>query len=267
MRVLLALLGLLLLQFAASAQIIEPAATRSDKFSERLDIGISTNEIAISSDFAGAGITVFGAIDDVDELLLQIGAYDVVVALEGPLRATTVRRKERVAGIWINRHSIRFEPIPASYSMSSTRPLENITAPMELSSRDIGIDNIRLAAYGSIGDGSLLKDFRDALRRIKRSTGLYQRVPNGVEFISKSLFRASVSLPANIPLGLHRVRAVLYKNGEYVMETSLPLRVVKTGMEQFIYNFAHRYSFMYGIVAVLLALVTGWLGSVIFRKD
>lgn len=267
MRLLLALIGILLLQSTAFGQIIEPAGSRNDKFRERLDIGISTNEIAISSDFAGADITVFGAIDDVDELLLQIGAYDVVVALEGPMRATTVRRKERVAGIWINRHSIRFEPIPASYSMSSTRPLENIAQSMDLAKRDIGIDNIRLAPSGSVGDGSLLKDFRDALRRIKRSSGLYQRVPNGVEFISKSLFRASVSLPANIPVGLHRVRAVLYKNGEYVMETSLPLRVVKTGLEQFTYNFAHQHSFIYGIVSVLLAMLTGWLASVIFRKD
>ncbi|PWV99884.1 uncharacterized protein (TIGR02186 family) [Hoeflea marina] len=267
MRLLLALIGLLALQSAAAGQIIEPAGSRNDKFRERLDIGISTNEIAISSDFAGAGITVFGAIDDVDELLLQIGAYDVVVALEGPMRTTTVRRKERVAGIWVNRHSISFEPIPASYSMSSTRPLENIASPMDLSSRDIGINNIRLAPSGGLGDGSLLGDFRDALRRIKRSSGLYQRVPDGVEFISKSLFRASVFLPANIPVGLHKVRAVLYKNGEYVMETSLPLRVVKTGLEQFTYNFAHQYSFAYGIVSVLLALVTGWLASVVFRKD
>jgi hypothetical protein len=66
------------------------AAYRSDRhhqrqvFAERIDIGISTNEIAIASDFSGADITVFGAIDGADELLLSTFAYDVVVALEGP---------------------------------------------------------------------------------------------------------------------------------------------------------------------------------------
>ena len=261
------LVASLCLSFPAAAQLADPTISVNDKFSERIDIGISTNEIAITSDFSGADITVFGAIEDADELLLATFAYDIVVALEGPRKSTTVRRKERVAGIWINRHSIRFEPIPASYSMSSTRPLADIANPMELASRDIGINNIRLVPTGGIGDGSRLTDFRDALRRIKQSSGLYQRDPTGVQFISKALFRASVRLPANIPVGQHTVHAVLYKNGEFVMEKEIPLRVVKTGAEQFIYNFAHVYSLAYGIVAVLLATLTGWLGSVIFRKD
>jgi uncharacterized protein (TIGR02186 family) len=57
-----------------------------------------------------------------------------------------------------------------------------------------------------------------------------------VQFISKALFKATVRLPANIPVGQHRLRAVLYKNGQFVMEKVIPLRVVKTGLEQFIYN-------------------------------
>ncbi|KGF68664.1 membrane protein [Hoeflea sp. BAL378] len=251
----------------AAAQLFDPTVTINDKFSERIDIGISTNEIAISSDFSGADITVFGAIDGADELLLATFAYDIVVSLEGPRISTTVRRKERVAGIWINRHSIRFEPIPASYSMSSTRPLEGIAPMMELASRDIGINNIRLVPTGGIGDGSRVAEFREALRRIKQTGGLYQRDPTGVRFISKALFRASVRLPANIPVGLHEVRAVLYKNGEFVMEKVIPLRVVKTGLEQLIFNYAHSYGLAYGVFAVFLAAVTGWLSSLIFRKD
>lgn len=253
--------------FPAAAQLADPSVTINDEFVERIDIGISTSEIAISSDFSGADITVFGAIDRADELLLLTFAYDVVVALEGPRIPTTVRRKERVAGIWVNRHSIRFSPVPASYSMSSTRPLASITNGMELASRDIGIDNIRLVPTGSIGDGSRLTEFREALRRIKQTGGLYQRDPTGVQFISKALFKASVRLPANIPVGQHQVRAVLYKNGEFVMEKVIPLRVVKTGLEQFIFNLAHVHPFLYGVLAVLIATLTGWLGSVIFRKD
>jgi uncharacterized protein (TIGR02186 family) len=253
--------------FPAAAQLADPVPAINDKFSERIDIGISTNEIAITSDFSGADITVFGAIEGADELLLATFAYDIVVALEGPRKSSTVRRKERVAGIWINRHSIRFEPIPASYSMSSTRPLADIGNMMELASRDIGINNIRLVPTGGVGDGSRLTEFREALRRIKQASGMYQRDPTGVQFISKALFRATVRLPANIPVGQHRVRAVLYKNNQFVMERVIPLRVVKTGLEQFIYNFAHVYSLAYGIIAVLLATLTGWLGSVIFRKD
>lgn len=263
----LTLVALMTAGIPAAAQLADPTVIINDKFSERIDIGISTNEIAITSDFSGADITVFGAIDGADELLLATFAYDIVVALEGPRLSSTVRRKERVAGIWMNRHSIRFEPIPASYSMSSTRPLGDIANLMELASRDIGINNIRLVPTGGVGDGSRLTEFREALRRIKQASGLYQRAPTGVQFISKALFRATVRLPANIPVGQHKVRAVLYKNNQFVMEKVIPLRVVKTGLEQFIYNLAHLHPLAYGFIAVLLATVTGWLGSVMFRRD
>ncbi|MDP3524862.1 MAG: TIGR02186 family protein, partial [Hoeflea sp.] len=128
-------------------------------------------------------------------------------------------------------------------------------------------NNIRLVPTGGIGDGSRVTEFREALRRIKQADGLYQRDPTGVRFISKSLFRASVRLPANIPVGQHKVRAVLYKNGEFVMERQIPLRVVKTGLEQFIFNFAHLHGLAYGVFAVFLAALTGWLSSLMFRKD
>lgn len=236
-------------------------------FPEQLDIGISTNEIAISPNFSGADITVFGAIGQADDFLLAIGSYDIIVALEGPRRPATVRRKERVAGIWVNRHSVRFEPIPASYSISSTRPLDSIAKQIVLSAHDVGIQNIRLIPTGQIGDGSLIGDFRDAMLRIMQSNGLYQRDPSGVQFISQSLFRASVRLPANIPVGVHTVRAELYRNGQFVTQKTITLRVVKTGLEQFTYNLAHQYSLVYGLLAVGFALFTGWLSSVIFRKD
>ena len=261
-RFVTALLLLFALCTGAGAQTLgqtEPA--------ERLDIGVSTNEIAITSDFTGADITVFGALDGADPFLLELGEYDVVVALVGPRRETTVWRKERVLGIWINRRSMEFEPVPASYSLSSTRPIELITDDIVLDRYEIGSENIRLVPTGSIGDGSNIAVFRDALRRLKQTSGLYEADPHGVDFVSSSLFRASIRMPANVPLGEHTIRAYLFKSGNFVMERDLPLRVVKTGVEQYIYAAAYDDALLYGLFSVALAMLTGWLGSVIFRKN
>ena len=81
-------------------------------FEERMEIGISTDEIAITSDFRGADLTIFGAIEGYDAALLAQGKYDIVVALEGPKDNATVRKKERVLGIWINTRSMTFELVP-----------------------------------------------------------------------------------------------------------------------------------------------------------
>lgn len=256
-----------LTQFGAALLALLAMLSTARAVDERLDIGISTNEIAITANFTGADLTVFGALDNADRYLLQLGQYDIIVALEGPARETIVRKKERVFGIWINRFSMRFEPVPVSYSLSSTLPIDRIAREIELSGRTIGIEHIHLLPSGRVGDGSRVPEFREALLRLKVDSGLYQSEPVGVEFVSSSLFRATIRLPANVPVGQHKLRAFLFKNNEFVMERQLTLRVVKTGAEQFVFELAHEQSFLYGILAVLLAMFTGWAASVMFRRD
>ncbi|MCF3642221.1 TIGR02186 family protein [Rhizobium sp. TRM95111] len=246
------------------------AAAQEDpapQFPERMEIGISTDEIAITSDFRGADLTIFGAIEGYDPSLLAQRKYDIVVTLEGPKTNATVRKKERVLGIWVNRRSMTFELVPQSYSLSSTRDVENITDTSTLNSVGIGIEHIRLSPVGFVGDGSNLSEFREAFRRIKENGGYFQRDPGGVRFISASLFRATVKLPASVPNGTHVVRAHLFRDGMFVSEKALPLRVVKTGIEQMISNAAFDNPLSYGLFSVALALLTGWAASVIFRKE
>ncbi|HVK89796.1 MAG TPA: TIGR02186 family protein, partial [Mycoplana sp.] len=221
--------------------LVSPAAAQEDRpnrESEKLEIGISTDVISISSDFRGADLTIFGAIEGYDPNLLAQGKYDIVVALEGPKDNQTVRRKERVLGVWVNRRSMTFELVPESYSLSSTRDIEKIAADQILNSIGIGLQHIRLDPIGYIGDGSNISAFRESFRRLKETGGFYQRDPGGVQFISASLFKATVKLPANVPNGTHVVRAHLFRDGVFISEKALPLRVVKTGLEQMISNAA-----------------------------
>lgn len=261
----LALVILMLLPAAAYAQSMLPGQV-TEAVREGLEIGTSTNEIAITSDFHGADLTIFGALSNTDELLLAVGQYDVVVVLEGPREDATVRKKERVFGIWVNTRSMTFEAVPHSYSMSSSRMMDDLTTPLALEDRGIGIDHIPLTPVGFVGNGSSLGEFRDAFRRLQQSGGLYDRDPSGVRFVASNLFKASLRLPANIPNGVHTVRAYLFKSGKFITEKSLPLRVIKTGIEQTITDAAHEQPILYGCFAVFLAVVTGWGASVVFGR-
>ncbi|WJR68190.1 TIGR02186 family protein [Neorhizobium sp. CSC1952] len=234
---------------------------------EGLEIGASTSEIAIASDFRGADLTIFGALTNADELFLAIGQYDLIVTLEGPKDYATVRKKERVFGIWMNTQSMTFEQVPESYSMASTRQIDSIDQPTSLNDIGVGIDHLALNPVGYIPDSGLIGEFRDAYRRLKLTSGLYQRDTSGVRFVSSSLFRASLRLPANIPDGVHVVRAYLFKSGQLILQKELPLRVVKTGIEQAITDAAHNRPLAYGFLCVLIAVITGWGASLIFRKD
>jgi uncharacterized protein (TIGR02186 family) len=262
----LILTAYILLTFAHSgfAAGLEQPATQ---FKETIEIGVSTNEIAITSDFSGADLTVFGALDNADSFLQTIGQYDVVVTLEGPKTDAILRKKERVAGIWINRQSMTFDSVPESYSLASTRVLDTIGTPLELGNVSIGVSDIRLAPNNYLGSLNDLGAFRDAFRRLKQSSGLFQSNEGGIRFVSPTLFRATLRLPANVPNGMHVVHAYLFKSGQFVMERKIPLRVTKTGFEQSLTDIAHQQPLFYGSFSVLLAVITGWGASLIFRRD
>ena len=265
LRRVLALLLALTLPSLAAAQMLPGQSTQAER--EGLEIGTSTSEIAITSDFRGADLTIFGALTNTDNLLLAIGQYDVIVVLEGPREDATVRKKERVFGIWINTSSMTFADVPHSYSMSSSRSIDDITTPLDLTGEGIGIDHIPLRPIDFAGNFNSLNEFRTAFRRLQQGGGLYERDPSGVRFVSSNLFKASLRLPANIPNGVHTVRAYLFKSGEFVTQKSQPLRVIKTGIEQTITDAAHEQPILYGCLSVLLAVLTGWGASLIFRKD
>lgn len=262
-------LALIMVLLCASGQALAqmPFLTPDSAGKETLEIGTSTSEIAITSDFRGADLTVFGALNGVDQLLLAIGQYDVVVTLEGPRDNATVRRKERLLGIWVNRQSLRFASMPISYSMASTRPLATIASREVLNQLGLGVDYLPMSP---VDYASSMKDivvFRDAYRRLQRGSGLYQDDTSGVRFVSTNLFRASLRLPANIPDGVHVVHAYLFKSGVFLTQKELRLRVVKTGIEQAITDAAHNQPLAYGVFAVLVAVVTGWGAGILFRKD
>lgn len=258
----LVLAASLLLAGPAAAQQPSPAVNP-----ETIQIGLSTDRVAITADFSGADLTIFGSLENADPLINRQGRYDVIVVLEGPARPVVVRRKDRVLGMWINMESETFVNVPVSYSVATTRQPQDITDPNNYRQLALGADNIHIQPRDRAGNPFKIEQFRQALRERKESSGLYSIRVGGVEFLSQSLFRASLNLAPNVPVGTHKARAFLFRNGVFIKENSAQLAIVKSGFEQSIASASVEYSLFYGFFAVAVAVLTGWLGRVIFRRD
>ncbi|RUM98864.1 TIGR02186 family protein [Pseudaminobacter arsenicus] len=244
------------------------AALAQEPAPENIQIGLSTDRVAITTDFSGADLTIFGAIENADPLINRQGRYDVIVVLEGPARPVVVRRKDRVLGMWINTQSETFENVPVSYSVATTRAMRDITQPASYRQLSLGADNLHIRVSDDTESSpATIEEFTAALRDRKKAVGLYSERIGGVQFLSANLFRATVSLAPNVPVGTHRARAFLFRSGVFVKETSAQLAIYKSGFEQTIYRFANNHAFWFGIFAVLLAMLTGWIGRLVFRKD
>ncbi|RUT88827.1 MULTISPECIES: TIGR02186 family protein [unclassified Mesorhizobium] len=234
---------------------------------EGIQIGLSTDNVAITAGFSGADLTIFGSLENPDPLVARQGRYDVIVVLEGPPKPVVVRRKDRVLGVWVNLDSETFENVPVSYSVATTRPLQDITEPNSYKQLSLGASNLYMQPADAGDSPATIEEFTAALRERKSATGLYSENVGGVQFLSQNLFRATVRLAPNVPVGTHKARAFLFKSGLFIKESSAQLEIRKSGFEQSIFRVAHNYSFLYGVFAISLAMLTGWLGRLIFRRD
>lgn len=236
---------------------------------EELIVSLSQEEVAISSNFSGASIVLFGAIERDGRTVSRPEGYDTVVVLRGPDEDVVTRRKERTFGIWINRTAREYQDVPSFYAVLSNRALEAI-APQDLLRRmELGLDYIGLttaqdATREEQPSGSA---YADAFRRLKQDRALYDARPDAVEFVGGPLFRANVALPATVPDGRYTAEVYLFSSGELLATASADVEINKAGFEQLIYELANEQPLLYGLLAVLTALFIGWLASVLFRRE
>ncbi len=231
---------------------------------EDLVSGLSQDQVQITSKYAGTDIVVFGAIEAPD-LSASNGARDVVAVIRGPDLDFSVRRKVRIAGIWINRDRITLHGMPGYYYIASTRPLDKIASRQMLQRYQLGLDNI-FPASASTRSPKKAEPFRVAAIRSRERQRLYGRAPEGVEFLGYSLFRVRVPLPARVPRGEYTAEVYLFRDGTVVSAQTTPLFVDQIGLERRLFNFAHDWPVAYGMTTVLMAMLLGWLSSLVFRQ-
>ncbi len=88
-----------------------------------------------------------------------------------------------------------------------------------------------------------------------------------MSFIGRSLFRATVDLPVNVPIGRYTAAVYLFRDGTLVSKNESTLEVNKVGFERLIYLLAFRHPFLYGLLAVVMAVLAGLIGWVVFRRE
>ncbi|MGE0746977.1 MAG: TIGR02186 family protein [Rhodospirillales bacterium] len=216
---------------------------------------LSKRQIAITTGFAGTDLLLFGAVE---------GPGDVIVVVRGPPREQVVRRKIRIAGVWLNGESVEFAHVPVFYWVASSRPLNAIAPPAFLDQHGIGTGHLALRpAEGAQHD---IPAFRAALVRNKAEADLYEEAEGAVTFLADRLFRTTVTFPANLPTGTYEAEVYLLRDRSLVSRQTTTIEVARVGLGARIHNFARQQAALYGIIAVLVALAAGWLAGVIFRR-
>jgi uncharacterized protein (TIGR02186 family) len=232
---------------------------------EQVESDISMREISIQSNFTGIEIVLFGSVDFSRAPSPDEGPYDVIMVVRGPSRPLVVWRKEQVAGLWMNGASKTFPSVPGFYAVLASRPLRAVASEETLKTLRIGLSNVD---FGRSDQGEPPDDgFRSAMIRLRQERELFKESDDTVSFIGRSLFRGSVDLPVNVPIGRYSTQVFLFRDGKLLSQSQSSLQVHKVGIERLVYMLAFRYPFIYGVLAVLMAVTAGFAAWAVFRKE
>ena len=225
---------------------------------------VSTRHIEIRYTFAGAELLLFGAIVYPGG---RIPAHtpDIVVVVKGPADSIVVREKRRIAGIWMNADSSRFRSAPSFYAVSSSRPISKIVDERTAAIYELGVQHLQLSpGTSSLPDRA--RRFEAGLLDLRERQSLYSENSHGVEISGGVLYRATIQIPSQVPVGTYTAETFLVDEGRVVAAATRDIEIGKSGFERFVALAARRHSALYGLFAVLLSLALGWTAILVFRR-
>ena len=231
--------------------------------SEEIVLGLSRDEVAITATFDGTDVLIFGAIKR-DAPAPDTGPLQVIITLAGPSAPITVRRKERILGIWANTDAVEVDQAPSFYAVATSAPLAESLSATEDLRRAISIPQVTRSvdAPASIENA---ESFTDALIRIRAGSGLYQVLDGGVDIEEETLFRGQITLPAALTEGDYKARIFITRDGVVVDEYETTIAVFKAGLERFLFELSRNQPLLYGLMSLAIAIAAGWLASAAFR--
>ncbi|MDA5558651.1 TIGR02186 family protein [Shimia sp. MMG029] len=238
------------------------ALIASTAHTEEVVLGLSQDQVAITTNFDGSEILLFGAVKR--EAPIPEEPLDVVIAVSGPSGPLTVRRKERKFGIWVNTDAVEIDAAPSFYAVATSAPFNEVISNVEDQRHKVSIPR----AIRSIGAPMEVEDaqsFSEAVIRIRTDEGLYQLRENTVQIEEQTLFRTSIQMPANLTEGDYPTRIFLTRNGKVVSQFETVINVNKVGLERWLYDLSRNQPLIYGIMSLAIAIAAGWLASAAFQ--
>jgi uncharacterized protein (TIGR02186 family) len=251
--------GLLAALIAAALAVVPAPA-------QRLASDLSERQIEVTSNFVGQTLTLFGNVEPALGASDQPvkGPFQVIIVVTGPAQERVVREQTNQFLIWLNTRSQTYLRIPSYKWVLSSAPLDTITSHGVLQDNHILLS----ATGGEIKPGSGVDPglFRRELVRLMTDKGLYGLNEIGVHFRSNTLYSARIELPGDVPNGTFLAETYLFRNNVLIAHEAESFIVRKAGLERLLGDSARDYPLAYGLVCVALALCTGWLGGVVFRR-
>jgi uncharacterized protein (TIGR02186 family) len=219
---------------------------------------ISPAEVQIGAFFNGQTVTVSGAIPAGTQAVLEV---------IGGSAEEHLMRKGRRAGMWMNVGAIKVQDAPSLYLVMSTAKELLTAAPPEATWGYRALER-RLVFSGNIEPGER-QEFLKQFLELKESEQIYASWPGGLKLKAaagaESAVTASFPLPSNTRPGTYKVCLSVIQDGRVVSRNCADLTVRLVGFPAWLASLAYEHGLAYGVLAVVIAIVTGFAMGFIFK--
>ncbi len=229
-----------------------------------LDLVIDTSErdIEIEPGISGTKVVLFG--------VTPTGKRDIIIEVVGPPENQTMQEKRRFFGFWLGRGKSYYKNVPSYYNLLSSKPLQEITNEEGLNKLGLGIKHLPLGKaninYSNIKQNEFDRRLRDEMYKngqfLEKEGNIILRSGPG----KVGLFKTEFSLPPNSLQGKYSVRYFLFQNNEAISYAESTIDLKQAGFARLIWLFANKFALLYGIIAIILSGLLGWVVSLIFTR-
>ncbi|WP_022852371.1 TIGR02186 family protein [Thermodesulfatator atlanticus] len=213
---------------------------------------IVPNYIPIHFFYSGKDVEIFGHSDQ---------KADVVIVIQDKAEELHLRKKGKVKGLfWMNVGELTFEPVPIVFMVFSNKPLDQI------------LDKTEQAKYG-IGYAALFKEVKikpdpgpDRNRwikefiKFKEHHHLYREKFNSIKIEPEGpsyKYQLHFHWPFQAPPDVYTVTVYAIKDGKVVGSCKKKIKIEKVGLLKTISDMALERPALYGIIAIIIAIVAG----------
>ena len=224
-----------------------------------VDLRVTPDPIHIGSFFSGKKLMVSSEIPEEAE---------VVIEVIGKVSEQELMRKGKRWDLWMNVGEVDVEGAPSIYLAASSNP-KSLLPPAADSSWGYEPLAEKVSFKGQIKTVPSSELFREFVR-LKEGQGLYGLYPGKVKLspagTGHDLAEAAFWIPTRIAPGTYQVCLTAVRKGQALQRQCVPLEVAMVGLPAFLSSLARDSEVFYGFFAVAIAMITGLLTGVIFRK-
>ncbi|MHB9074020.1 MAG: TIGR02186 family protein [Desulfobaccales bacterium] len=218
---------------------------------------VSPDNVQIGTFFSGQTLTVEGAIPAGSQAVLEV---------VGASADEHLMRKGRRSFLWMNVGEITVHDAPSLYLVMSTAKELLTSATGEATWGYQSLEK-RIAFTGDI-EAAERPMFMKQFLELKESEHIYATFPGALKVKAaggQSAVAGKFFLPTNTKPGTYKVVLSVISDGKMVSSATTELTVAMVGFPALLADLAYKHGATYGIIAVVIAIVTGFAMGFLFK--